>query len=56
MQAWLENNDSLMQSTHNEGNLVIAERFIKMLKARIYKNVTFNESKSYISYMNRLVD
>ena len=28
MQEWLDNNDALMY-THNEGNLVIAERFIK---------------------------
>ena len=26
-----------MYSTHNEGNSVIAERFIKILKAKIYK-------------------
>ena len=34
---WLGNNDILMYSTHNEGKLVIAERFIKTLKAEIYK-------------------
>ena len=28
MQEWLDNNDALIY-THNEGNLVIAERFIK---------------------------
>ena len=28
-QEWLENNDILIYSTHNEGKLVIAERFIK---------------------------
>ena len=37
MQEWLENNDILMYSTHNEGTSVIAERFIKTLKAKIYK-------------------
>ena len=34
MQEWLDNNDILMYSTH-EGNSVIAERFIKTLKAKI---------------------
>ena len=29
MQEWLDNNDILMYSTHNEGKSVIAERFIK---------------------------
>ena len=32
MHEWLENNDILMYSTHNEGKSVIAEKFIKILK------------------------
>ena len=36
-QEWLENNDILMYSTHNEGKSVITERFIKTLKAKLYK-------------------
>ena len=36
MQEWVDNNDILMYSTHNEGKLVIAERFIKTLKPKIY--------------------
>ena len=39
MQEWLDNNDILMYSTHNEGKSVIAERFIKILKAKIYKKI-----------------
>ena len=37
IQEWLNNNDILMYSTRNEGKSVIAERFIKILKAKIYK-------------------
>ena len=37
MQEWLKNNNILMYSTHNEGKSVIAERFIKALKTKIYK-------------------
>ena len=37
MQEWLQNNDIFMYSTHNEDKSVIAERFIKTLKARVYK-------------------
>ena len=37
MQKWLQNNDILMYSTHNEAKSVIAERFIKKIKAEIYK-------------------
>ena len=34
MQEWLDNSYTLMYSTHNECKLVIAERFIKTLKAK----------------------
>ena len=37
MREWLGNNDILMYSTHNEGKSVVAEKFIKTLKSRIYK-------------------
>ena len=37
MQEWLDNNDVLIYSTYNEGNSEITERFIKILKAKIYK-------------------
>ena len=36
MQEWLDNNDILVYSTHYEGKSVIAEKFIKTLKAKIY--------------------
>ena len=38
IQEWLDN--ILMQSAYNEGKSVIAERFIKTLKAKIYKKMT----------------
>ena len=37
VRKWLDKNDILMYSTHNEGKSVISERFIKILKAKIYK-------------------
>ena len=37
MQEWLENNNILMYSAHSKGKSVIAERFLKTLKAKIYK-------------------
>ena len=45
-----------MYSTHNEGKSVIAARFVKTLKTKIYKRMTANGSKSYLSYLNKLVD
>ena len=37
MKSWLEKIDIEMYSTHNEGESVAAERFIKTLKNKIYK-------------------
>ena len=34
---WLKDNDMKMYLTHNEGKSVIAERFIRTLKNKIYK-------------------
>ena len=45
-----------MYFIHNEDKSVIAERFIKTLKAKIYKRLTANDSKSYLPYLNKLVD
>ena len=37
MQEWLDKNDVLTYSTHNEGKSVFAEWFIKTLKAKSIK-------------------
>ena len=34
---------------------VIAEWFIKMLKSKIYKRMTDNDSKSYLPYLNKIL-
>ena len=43
-----------MYSTHIEEKWVIPERFTKILKAKIYKNIS--DSKYYLSFLNKLVD
>ena len=48
IQESLNNNDVLMYLTHKEGNLVIAEKFIKTLKIKTYKQMIVNDSKSYL--------
>ena len=40
MKSWLEKNGIATNSTRNEGKSVIAERFIKILKNKIYKYTT----------------
>ena len=55
MQKWLHDNDILMYLTHNEGKSVVAEKFIKKLKDKIYKTMTANDSKSYLNYLNTVI-
>ena len=45
-----------MYSTHKERKPVIVERFIKTVKAKIYKKMTANDSKSHLPCLNKLVD
>ena len=36
---WFKNNNIEMYSTHNKGKSVVAERFIRTLKDKIYKHM-----------------
>ena len=56
MQEWLGNNYILMDSTYSKDNSVNTERFIITLEAEIYEIMISNDSKSYLSYSNKLVD
>ena len=40
MKSWLKDNGIEMHSTHNAGKYIVAERFIRTLKTRIYKHMT----------------
>ena len=37
---WLKDNDIEIYSTHSEGKSVVAERYIRTLKTKIYKYMT----------------
>ena len=52
----LEENDKEMYSTHNEGKSVVAKRFIRTLKAKIYKYVTSISKNVYIDKLNDIVN
>ena len=56
MQNWLNDNDILMYSTHNESKSAVLERFIQTSKGKIYKKLISNDSKSYLGYLNISVD
>ena len=53
MESYLQNNDTEMYPTHNEGKSVIASRFIRTLKKKKYK---YMSSISRNVYIDKLVD
>ena len=53
---WLQYNNTVMYSTHNEGKSVVAERFIKTLKGKIYKYMTSISKNVYIDKLDDIVD
>ena len=44
-----------MYSTHNEGKSVVAERFIKTLKNKIYKHMTSIGKNVYFNVLDDIV-
>ena len=53
---WLRDNDIVMYSTYNEGKSVVAERFIRTLKSKIYKYMTSISKNVYIGKLDDIVD
>ena len=45
-----------MYSTHNEGKPVVAERFIRTIKNKIYKNMTSVSKNVYIDKLDNIVN
>ena len=53
---WLKDNDIEMYSIHNEGKSVVAERFIRTLKNKIYKYMTPISKNLYIDKLDDIVN
>ena len=53
---WLKDNDIEMYSIHNEGKSVVAERFIRTLKNKIYKYMTSISKNVYVHKLDDLVN
>ena len=53
---WLRDNNIVMYSTHNEGKSVVAERFVRTLKSKIYKYMTSISKNVYIDKLDDIVD
>ena len=45
-----------MYSTHNEGKSVVAEKFIRTLKTKIYKEMTSITKNVYINKLDDIVN
>ena len=56
MKSWLEKNDIEMYSTHNEEKSVVAERFIRTIKNKIYKHVISISKNVYINKLDDIVN
>ena len=53
---WLRDNDLVMYSTHNEGKSVVAERFIRTIKSKIYKYMTSISKNVYVNKLDDIVN
>ena len=53
---WFKNNDIEMYSTHNEEKSVVAERFIRTSKSKIYKYMTPISKNVYIDLLDDIVN
>ena len=53
---WLSRNNIIMYSTYNEGKSVVAERFIRTLKNKIYKHMTATGWNVYYDVLDDIVN
>ena len=51
-EKWLSDNDINMYSTYNEGKSVVAERFIRTLKNKLYKHMTATSKNVYYDVLD----
>ena len=53
---WLNDNNIEMYSIHSEGKSVVAERFMRTLKTKIYKHMTSVSKNVYINKLDDMVE
>ena len=56
MKSWLEKNDIEMYSAHNETKSVVAERFLRALRNKIYKYMTSISKNVYVDKLNDIIN
>ena len=55
-EKWLSDNDINIYSTYNEGKSVVAERFIRTLKNKLYKHMTATGKNVYYDVLDDVVN
>ena len=55
-EKWLSDNDINMYSTYNEGKSVVAERFIRTLKNKLYKHMAATGKNVYYDVLDDVVN
>ena len=55
-EKWLSDNDINMYSTYNEGKSVVAERFIRTLKNKLYNHMTATGKNVYYNVLDDVVN
>ena len=53
---WLSGNNIIMYSTYNEGKSVVAKRFIRTLKNKLYKHMTATGKNVYYDVLDDIVN
>ena len=53
---WLKDNDIEMCSIHNEGKSIVAERFVRTLKTKIYKYLTSISKNMHIDKLDDIIN
>ena len=56
MKSWQQDNDIKMSSVHNKAKSVPAERFIRILKKKIYKYMNSISDNFYIGNLSEIVN
>ena len=55
-EKWLSDNNIIMYSTYNEGKSVVAERFIRTFKNKLYKHMAATGKKVYYDVLDDVVN
>ena len=55
-EKWLSDNDIIMYSTYNKGKSVVAQRFIRTLKNKLYKHMTATGKNVYYDVLDDVLN